>query len=313
MQGVRRPLLHVLLVASVVVPGCTCGELSGGEGPVDYTRCSNTEPPEVEASFDGLSLRSDGRTLHIEASGNLRTASFTGPVGTALTDAHLAPLKAQKPGLVFWLGGLGDDLPSAQASLQAAAGVGVPVLFVAGGADRLPLVTEAFEGLKGQAAQRVLHISGLRTVRRGQDTLGVMSGADRGRYAIDEDACGFGPSDVAELSDALEDEPTDRAWLLSWTAPSGWGLSLGMGGQEGGSPDLHALGANRSLYGGLFAYPEGQAGTVLVDQTTPGVRAMAPRIGPAGSALASRGRGAPGFVVLDWGDAGFAPPTSPPG
>ena len=305
----QRRVFHALLAVLVVFPGCTCGGLSGSEGPVDYTRCTNAEPPEVEASVGELKLRSEDRTLHLEGPGALRVAAFTGPVGASLDAADLAPLRASQPQLVLWLGGLGEDAKQGAANLNTVAALGAPVLFLAGGADRLPVVEEAFEALEADIAARVLHVSGVRAIRAGDDVLGLMPGSALGRYAIDEDACGFGPSDVSELAEALEEEK-GRTWLLSWDTPSGWDLSSGFGGVEAGSPDLHALVSQRGLYGGLSAYPEGQAGAVRVDEKTPGLRAVVPRLGPSGSNRADRSRGESAVLALNWGADGLVLPDA---
>ena len=238
-----------------------------------------------------LELEVQERVLNVRSSAGLRVAAFTGPVGGTLSRGDLALLADAKPGFVLFLGGLGDDVPSASANLAGLAALRVPVLFVGGGSDRLPVIEEAFGSLPDDAAELLLHGSGLREVRFGNERFAVVAGSPLGRYALDESACGFTLDDLGDVREALEGAKAkrQRISLLSWGAPSGWGLSHAAG-VDVGSPELFALGQSLSAQGGVFAYPEVRAGETVRVAARKGVSAVVPRLGRVGSTRGDGGR-----------------------
>ena len=295
----RRCLLSVSLALVSQLAACRCSHTSGEVDDLKFVRCGRAAAPSerhVKSAELELDLRE--RVLSVEARPGLRVAAFTGPVGGTLSRADLSLLSAAKPGLVLWLGGLGDDAEAAAANLSSLAALHVPTLFVAGGADRLETVEAAFGRLPEEAAQLLIHGSGLRELRLGGERFAIVSGSPLGRYAVDDTACGFSVDDLSEVREALQGGATKakRTWLLSWGAPSGWGVS-NAAGQDIGSPELFALAQALRVHGGLFAYPETQAGSVARDKKRTGPALVVPRLGRAGATRGDGGR-VPSSVLL---------------
>jgi hypothetical protein len=269
--------------------GCRCSSLEADSDGQRYLRCGQSDAPAARQQRLGrLTLELKERVLSLSAALPLRIAAFVGPVGAAL-DAHdLASLRAAKPELVFYLGGLGDDVGVAQKNLASLAALRVPTLFIAGGEDRWPVVEAAFAALSDGERELVLSASGLRELRIGRDRFVLAAGAPFGRYALDEQSCGLGSADLADIQAAAEQgEPALRSWLLSWHAPSGFGVSEGLAGSELGSPDLQALASAVDARGGLFAFPEAQAGRA---RPTAPLSLVVPRLGRLGSQRADGSR-----------------------
>lgn len=281
--------------------------MSGEVDELSFTRCSQAPAPK-ERTVRGaqLELITEARTLTVKAKPGLRIALFTGPVGGSLSRPDLALLSSKKPGFIIYLGGLGDDVGAASANLAALSALRVPTLFIAGGADRLPVIDEAFESLDSETEQLVMHGSGLRTIRIGSERLAVVSGSPLGRYALDGDACGFGLNDLDEVREAVSSEKSTRTWLLSWAAPSGWGLSHAAGADVG-SPELFALGQAISAQGGFFAYPETQVGSVIRDKKRTGAAVVVPRLGRTGATRADGGRLASSLQMVVLSEQGLVP------
>lgn len=255
-----------------------------------------------------LELEVQERVLHVRSAAGLRVAAFTGPVGGTLSRGDLALLADAKPGLVLFLGGLGDDVASASANLAGLAALRVPTLFVAGGSDRLPVIEEAFSNLPDDAAELMLQGSGLREVRFDNQRFAVIAGSPLGRYALDDSACGFTVDDLSEVREAFEDAKAkrQRISLLSWGAPSGWGLSHAAG-VDVGSPELFALGQTLSAQGGVFAYPEVRAGEAVRSPARKGVSAVVPRLGRVGSTRGDGGRLPSSLMLLVLTAEGLVP------
>lgn len=118
----------------------------------------------------------------------------------------------------------------------------------------------------------------------------VVPGAFDGRLAIGDDACGFGAADLTLLQESLEGE-IDRRWWLSWEAPLGTGAvapDLGFEGAHVGAQALLDLGGTLGIAGGVFGYPETQAGlgsadlgtrAVPADEFAPDLSFVAPTLG----------------------------------
>lgn len=235
----------------------------------------------------------------------LKIAAFSGPVGGPLTRAELAKISESEPDLVIMFGGLGDTESAASASLAGLAALALPVLFIAGGADHLEVVEDAFDALDDKAGELVVHASGLRELRIGRDSFAILPGAALGRYARDNESCGFDSSDLEALSDALASQDKQRVWLLSWEAPAGWGLSQGLSGTETASAALRKAADDLKVKGGLFSFPES---SVHVPVTAPGggLALVVPRLGRTGATRTSGGRVASNLASLSLGPAGLA-------
>jgi hypothetical protein len=284
--------LTLVMPSSALVAGCRCSRSSGEVDDLTFARCAQAAPPKERRVRSGqLELEVRERVLNVRSAAGLRVAAFTGPVGGTLSRGDFALLAEARPGFILFLGGLGDDVASASANLAGLAALRVPMLFVAGGSDRLPVIEEAFGSLADDAAELLLHGSGLREVRFGNERFAVISGSPLGRYALDDTACGFGLDDLNDVREALDDAKAkkQRISLLSWGAPSGWGLSHAAG-VDVGSPELFALGQALSAQGGVFAYPEVRAGEAVRGAARKGVSAVVPRLGRVGSTRGDGGR-----------------------
>lgn len=292
-----RTALVVSLLAGLA--GCRCSRLTGEVDDVAFTRCAQVEPPrERTLRTEQLELSIRDRVLSIAPASALRIAAFAGPVAGSFAQSDFATLAAARAGLVLLLGGLGDDLAAASANLSALASLRVPALFLAGGADRLPLIEEAFAALPEEARERLIHVSGLRELRIGADRFAVVPGAPLGRYAIDAQACGFAQDDLDDVRAAFASGAKGaRSWLLSWGAPSGWGVSSAAG-SDVGSPELFALGQALGVRGGVFAYPETQAGLAPHEDAQGRLAAVVPRLGRTGATRANGGRVPSSLLVL---------------
>lgn len=220
-----------------------------------FVRCAQVDPPAPRSVQVGaLHVHIEGRELTVTAPSAMRIAAFTGPVGGALADEDLAHLRGSGAQLALYLGGLGDTEETARKNVARLAALRLPTLFIAGGDDRLPVLTAAFDGLDEATRDYVLHVSGIRTMRIDGLRLAVVAGAALGRYARDATACGFLEEDLTSVRDALGG---DDAWLLSWHAPAGRGATTGFGLPEVGSPELAAA---FRIRGAVSAFPEVSAG-----------------------------------------------------
>lgn len=265
-----------------------------------YVRCSLLEPPPPRTWRVGpLRLALEERALRIEgAPSSARVALFTGPVDAASVRA----LRSRRPHLALMLGGLGKTPAEAQRALDALAGLGVPVLFVAGGGD-VRAALEAFEHVEGDARDHVIDASRLRSIRIGKVELVPAAGAPKGRYALSEDACGLGEDDVEAIADAVGDPGEGvRRVLVSWAAPAGGPLSRGLAGVEAGSPLVRELAQRAGAQGAVVAWPREHAG----EATSEPFRAVAPPLGGPWVGRADGTRSAPGAMLLTLSDRGLA-------
>jgi len=292
-------------VVLVTLAGCRCTRLGDEIEGQPFTRCSAIDAPSERTWQAGaLSLSVSERVLSLRAPSTLRIAAFTGPVGTALEPDDLARLTQAQPGLVLYLGGLGDDEATATANLRALARLRVPTLFVAGGADRKSVFDAAFGALGDEERDYVLQASGLRELRIGSDRFVLVAGAVGARYAIDAQGCGLSPRDLEAIEEAARESPASaHTWLVSWQAPAGWGVARGAGDVELGSPALQAVATAVGAEGGLFAYPE-----VQVDRSgSSPVTRVVPRLGRVGSRRADGSLLPAGIATFVWTAQGLTP------
>jgi hypothetical protein len=289
--------LYLLLVSQLAA--CRCARTTGEVDDLKFVRCAQAAAPSERRVASGeLELELSERVMSVRARAGLRVVAFTGPVGGTLSRADLALLSNAKPGFVLFLGGLGDDVDAASANLAGLSALHVPTLFIAGGADRLETVEAAFAQLSAEAGQWLVQGSGLRELRLGSERFAIVPGSPLGRYAIDDKACGFTGDDLSDVREALSRNASKakRTWLLSWGAPSGWGVSNAVG-HDVGSPELFALAQALHAEAGLFAYPETQAGLRVDDKKRKGPALVVPRLGRAGVTRADGGR-VPSSVLL---------------
>lgn len=243
--------------------GCGCGAGTDGlrvRGEHAFVRCLAADPPPAHRwKAGGLSLRIEGRTLEVQGAPRpVRVAAFRGPgPSPRRLDGAVGALAAEDgPHLALVLGGLGPGERTVTRNLQALAALEVPVLVLAGGGDEAPVLDAAFAALDGAAADRVLDVRGLREVHVGPDTLVLVSGAPRGRYARSADACGYRPSDLERIAGRVgAPAEGERRWLVSWAVPAGGSLSHGYGDVGAGDPGLADLREAIDARGGLYAWP----------------------------------------------------------
>ncbi len=220
-------------------------------------------------------------------------------------DAAIDEIRQSHAKLTFVLGSLGDDRSTAIANVSALARLSMPVLVLAGGRDHPGDLQAAFEALEEPARRRVIHVSGLRQIRIGNElSLVPVPGAVLGRYARDEEACGIGPDDFDGISADL-DETEGRRLLLSYAAPLGSAASIALEGGEAGSSSLASFAQRIGASGGLVAWPEAHAGQVMGE--APHAYAVAPALaGP--SLVRADGSRAPSHALLfSIGPRGVAP------
>jgi hypothetical protein len=283
------------LVSLVLSQGCRCSALSGEVDDHGFTRCVQADPPaerKVRAGQRTLSVA--GRVAELSGPLPVRIAAFTGPVAGPLSATDVAEVAAKKPAFVWVLGGLGDDLASVHTSLAALAGLGVPVLLMPGGADRLALLSEGLAALSAGAADLLVSAAGLHELRVADERFALVSGAPDGRYAIDEAACGFTSEDTDTVA-AAGKGPKGRSWLISWAAPAGLGLTTPPGAPDVGSPALAALVSTLKARGGVYAWPEGHY--VLPSGEAP-LHVVVPRLGRTGALAEGGGRLGRGVLML---------------
>ncbi|HEY2734671.1 MAG TPA: hypothetical protein VGI70_11835 [Polyangiales bacterium] len=180
----------------------------------------------------------------------VRIAAFSGAgFGPPLRAAELTRIRQSGADLVLLLGGLGDDDASAVNNAKSLASLGRLVITLLGGRDRMAVAAAAFDA----AGQGIIDATPLSRVRVAANTLVPVAGAEQGRYALDEHACGFAPRDLDALARDLGARSAgERRWLLSWHAPAGGPAQLGSRRLAEFAEHIGALGA-------LSAWPVGQA------------------------------------------------------
>ncbi len=261
-------------VALALAVGCgSCGEGERVQGPHPYVRCARASGFEGSLTVGGVTVEGEGAVVHVR--GMRRWDAFVATEGAALA---VGELESALPWMI--LGGLREAAP-ARALLEAA---GERLVFVLpGGDDDLEMLDE----LLGEH-ERWVDLRGVRELRLDHGTFVVLPGAPDGRYALGDDRCGWGQEDLEALATAGE-APAPR-WWLSWAAPRGVGPyapDRGFGGVHVGDGRLAELGEAQGIAGGLFAWPETQAGVVsraggarpVADEAAPDLAVVVPRAG----------------------------------
>lgn len=280
----QRPTRVAWALGALVLGGCSCRRLEAEVDGQKFVRCAQASAPSERSVRVGeLAFELRERILAITAPRPLVVVAFSGPVDR-FTARDVEALARSGAALALYLGGLGDDEASAKHNLAVVQRLPMPTLFVAGGADRKPLLEAAFGALDDSA--RVFDLSALRELRIGADRFVIAAGAPLGRYALDEQACGLTAEDFADIQNAAARAGAERTWLLSWAAPAETGVALGLSGLDVGSRELRALALALNATGGVYAYPEGRAGQATREPFT----LVVPRLGVLGSLRADGSR-----------------------
>jgi hypothetical protein len=281
------------------VLGCRCSRLDAEVDGQKFVRCAQASAPtERTVSVGKLALRVEERVLTIDAPGPLTISAFSGPVARFAGEEREALAGAE---LAIMLGGLGESEEVALHNVRSLAAVGTPLLFIAGGNDRLAVVEAAFAALDDAARDRLWNATALRELRIGADRFVIVPGAALGRYAVDDQACGFTLGDLEEIQETARGRTAPRTWLLSWHAAAGYGVSDGFTHVDVGSPDLRGLALSVAAKGGIFAYPEEQAGRPVLEPFA----LVVPRLGALGSLANDGSRRPSGCARLRLGPEGL--------
>lgn len=323
-QSASTWALPGLVLASMFSSHCAeCG--AGGrlavQGPTPFVRCLAAEPmPDRSWKLGELAFERSARSLTIAGlPADLTIAAFEGPSLTAgPTAVALSVVAAQKPHLALLVGGVGDDAQAAEATLAALAEAPFPTLVLSGGRDTRADVSAALEGLSAKAADRVIGIDAVRTVRIGDEVLLPIPGSADGRYARTDGSCGFTLSDLQTASGIIG-SPVEgqRRWLLSWNAP-GRGGPLGVArtaaGVDLGSDSLAEFARRVGAAGGIHAWPRvrpsgaiAAGGTKRLERGAVSLDAQltVPVLGGPPVDEASGGQVDPGFAIFNLGPAGM--------
>lgn len=221
------------------------------------------DPPEgFHRKIGRLDLELDGRELRVRhAPSRVRIAAFSGPApARSRIDDAIARVSAGHPDLVLVLGDVGDTEKVATGTLNALGAIDAPSIVVAGGRDDAETLDDAFDAMNARARDRVIDARAVRDVVVGADQLVLVSGARGGRYGRTDESCGFAPSDLSKVADALGSRPAGvrRRWLVSWMAPAGWAGAEGLAGVGAGDPDLAKLAKAVGARWGLWSWPESE-------------------------------------------------------
>lgn len=239
--------MHRLLFLLPLLVGCSCGdELADLRVEGRYVRCFAADAPETRSWRHGaVELRSDGRALTLSGiEAPARLALGTGP----LDEAAAAALREVEPDVVLLLGPLPESVPE----------FSFPVLLLPGGSDRPNPELADGAGIIDASPYRTVSVAGVELV--------LVPGAPEGRYALDEDRCGFGDDDV----DAWEQGEAARV-LVSWAAPTG---VPGLEGAESGSALVARIAERTGAEGAVFAWPYEAAGMHGTEPLRIGVRPL---------------------------------------
>ena len=257
------------LTCSARSSGCRCSRLHGEVDDVAFTRCGQVAAPEgaQRPHCAARAVAAGACARHQSARGSARGRLHGTRRRSAI--AHgCGAAGGQKPGLVLLLGGLGDDVGAASANLAALSALRVPTVFIAGGADRAAGDRGGLRLARCGCGELLLHGSGLRELRIGKERFAVVSGSPLGRYALDDEACGFAADRLGRGARGARCRAASLAAHLAAVAglPRRAGVISNAAGVDVGSPELFALAQALSAQGGLFAYPETQAGMVVRDE-----------------------------------------------
>jgi hypothetical protein len=203
---------------ATALAGCTCGSVAPRvSGPHPYVRCALVTPRELDRTLGSTRVVVAGRDATI--TGNawpLRVALTRGPAPfSSEGQAEAAALRAAEPHVIVVQGGL--DSGEGDPFLREVGALGVPTLVLSGGRDH---VRTSMLG-----ADSLILVDGLDRIRIGALTLVPLPGVFEGRYALDEDSCGFDAEDLSRRSAGLgERAPGEARILVSFQAPRARGV-----------------------------------------------------------------------------------------
>lgn len=215
--------LRILSLALPVLLGIACDVFSGDAklrvaGATPYVRCLAGPAPDARNGRIGtLDFELRDRSLKLSKSGPLRIGVFSGAGFVAADASALQRLRTTNADIFVLLGGLGDSPALAQESVRVLSSLSRLVLVVLGGRDARGVARDALSDANGH----IIDATVLRRVSIGANTLVPWSGAEDGRYALDDKRCGFGESDVAAAAAELgPGNAHERRYLLAWQSPS---------------------------------------------------------------------------------------------
>ena len=307
----------------VLLAGCElCGDRAVPDRlrattPVPHIRCLAADPPPARKwKLGRLGLELQGRELIVEGlPARTRVAVFSGPAfSTGSPHAPIGQMAEAKPDLALMLGGAGDSSDDCARNLKLLGELEIPTLVLAGGRDSWPHWSSAFDALDGKGRDRVVDITTLVRIRLGAHVLVPVAGAANGRYAIGDDACGFGKDDLQERVSVLGPAKRERRWLVSWETPMGGderSPARVSGGIDVGSAALADFARQAGIEGGLFGWPYAQVmrprnkdGRVVFDEPLSGLRLVAPRIDGPAMERDDGSRQMPGFAMVVFSASG---------
>jgi hypothetical protein len=300
-----RWLATIMIAALCGAGGCSAWAPDAKlreSGPTPYVRCLAGPPPRERAGRAGeISFAVKGQVLTLTPQRwPVRIAAFSGAgFGALLASADLARLEQVDPDVLLMLGGLGEREASVEANARALTKLGRLMVFVAGGRDRSSVVRPALAALGRDS--NLVDATALRRIRIENNTFIPVAGAEQGRYALDEEACGFAGEDLAALvNDLGAVQSGELRWLLSWQAPAASGAAGGFvqteSGVDIGSELLGGFRERSGALGVLSAWPVGRAEVVapgpLSERIVP--RLFGPRLERPDGALLE-----PGVLALE--------------
>lgn len=225
------------------------------EGPVPFVRCLAFDPPDARSIRAGShAFEIDDRVIRAEGFGQaIDVAIFAGPGAGELDGALFEHLSED---VVIVLGGFGRTRERAKAFFDALAARDALVLLVAGGDDDADVYRSALDELDDGP---IVDATALDRIDFGFASIAFVAGAPQGRYARTPSSCGFTEADLDALAGRLEalDAPL---WIAAWAAPVGAAGSIE--GAEAGDPMIRAFMTRAGARGGLFAWPELDAGRI---------------------------------------------------
>lgn len=249
-----------LLVSLWVLSACSSEAKLRKAGLTPFVSCLVGPEPDARTIRAGeLELEISERELTVRGPARpLRVAAFSAAaLGGALGTSTLERLRQSQADLFILLGGVGDQPQPAAATFARLASLSSPTLAVLGGRDGWTAREKAFEELKND--ERIIDATVLRAIRIGRHTLVPLAGAEVGRYALNEAACGFDAADLDQVARELGAAKSEETrWLLSWQAPSDLGPQLGPRTTFGlplGSDRVAAFARRISARGVLYAWP----------------------------------------------------------
>jgi hypothetical protein len=276
-------------------------------GPTPFTHCLAAAPPPARSGRIGdIAFELHDRVLTLTPRRwPLRVAAFSGAgFGSPARASGLARLRESGADLLLMLGGLGESEPIAQASAKALAALGQPMLLVLGGRDTWRISEAALEGLGDSS---IINATTLRRISIANNTLVPVAGAEQGRYAVNEEACGFGRKDLEAAAKELgPTKGSERRWLISWQAPAAQGplpsAARSEAGMELGSTSLGRFGERIGAIGALCAWPAGRQET---SPDGPLTARLVPRLFGPLLERPDSSRVAPGFLLIELDDQGL--------